>query len=231
MDLERLYRRLALGELSNLSMAEGGFIDDEKKPAIVLYANEALRRLHTKFLLKEDSLFVEMIAGRTRYPLQSLYARSNTDVSNTRPRYINDTGRPFTDDIIKVLSVRNRFGVEQPLNDPGKWHSVFTPQPTMLQIPDAADGHPLAIAYQAYHAPLNFEEEDQAIDLPEFLMGALVSYISYKVFSTIGTQESNVKAGEHLKTYESICIEAVEQDLVTSGATSGDIRFHNNGWV
>lgn len=231
MNVTELYRRLALGELSNLGLAEDEEIDPTKRPTIILYANEGLKRLYSKFLLKEDTLFIDQIAGRTSYPLDSKYAISNTDVGNTRPRFINDIGRPFNNDVIKVMAVYNDLGIKLALNDVHRYDSAHTPQPALLQIPYPVAGTPLAVLYQAAHPELSSDQPEQSLELPEFLMGALTAFIAYKVFSHMNTQESTIKAGEHLKTYESICIEAVDQDLVSAGSMTSGIRFEKNGWA
>jgi hypothetical protein len=232
MDLTELYRRLAVGELSNLSLAEGGVIDEEKKAEIVLYANSGLKKLYTRFLLKEDSLFIdEQIGNRTNYPLDKKYALSNTDVSDPSPRYINDIGRPFTNDVIKVMAVYDGHGCKLPINDPNRRNSVYTPQPALLQIPHPIPGAPLGILYQASHTELLVSTPLQVLELPEFLTGALTAFVASKVFSHMNTQESTAKAAEHLRNYESICIETLEQDLVPVASLTGEARFVKNGWV
>lgn len=230
MILSELFTRLALGELTNLGLAEGGVIEAGKKPQIVLHANDALKRIYTRFLLKEDTLFIDMIAGRTSYPLKKIHAQSDTDDANTAPRFINDLGRPFTEDVVKVMAVYDGQGRKFALNDPHTVLSAHTPQATLLQIPHPIGGQPLAVLYQAGHPKLT-GVEGQALELPDFLEGALTAYIAYKVFTHMNTQENTVKAGEHLKTYESICIDAVEQDLVSTGSVSGELRFEKNGWL
>lgn len=232
MDLAELYNRLALGELSNLSLAEGGEIADDKRSTIVLHANEGLKKLYGRFLLKEDSLLIDdQTNDRTSYYLDSRYALSNTDEGNDRPRYINDVNKPFLDDVIKVMAVFDEHGCKLPLNDPLQTCSVYTPQPTLLQVPHPSEGVVLGVVYQASHPVLSTDVPQQEIELPEFLMGALTAFIAYKVFSHMNTQENTIKGGEHLKLYEATCIDVREQDLVTVGVFTGGLRFIRNGWT
>ena len=77
MNLPDLYKRLALGELSNLAMSEGGDILEAEREKIVLHANEALKQLYTKFQLREETLFLEQKGFLTNYYLSSKYAQSN----------------------------------------------------------------------------------------------------------------------------------------------------------
>jgi len=231
MDVTELYRRLALGELSNLAMAEGGVISETKKATVILHANEALNHLHIRFLLKESTLIVEQSTDRTNYPLDSRYAMTNTDPTNTLPRFLNDLSKPFTDDVIKVMSVYDSAGDKLPMNDPSLFNSVFTPLPAVLQVPHPSEGQPLGVIYQAAHPKLSTTRPTQVLELPEFFVGALTAYIAYKVFSQMNTQENSAKGDAHLRTYESICVEATEQDLVTTYVSAAGTRFVNNGWV
>ena len=60
MKLPDLYRELSYGELSNLALGvEGsGAIAEEHQPRIVQFANEALLKLYSRFILKESTLII-----------------------------------------------------------------------------------------------------------------------------------------------------------------------------
>ena len=231
MNLPELYRLLALGELTNLAMAVDSTILEEERAKIVLHANEGLKRLYTRFLLKESDLYLDQRGHLTTYSLTSKYAQSNYNGSAGHSFYINDLGAPFEDDVLKVLSVWNRLGEEVPLNQAHLWHSVFTPQPTVLQIPHPGEGKPLTVHYQAAHPKLSVDDPQANVELPEFLVGALTKFIAAEVYSNMNTQESTVKAGEFSSKFESICVDAIALDLVSTGGSTSGIRFIKNGWV
>lgn len=235
MDVSELFSDLALGELSNLGLVEAGAIRTEDQNKIILHTNEGLERLHTRFMLKESNLFVEQKGYLTTYQLKSEFAYSNYVENAAHTFYINDRNQPFKDDLVKVLEVWDGFGRQLPLNESRMWLSVFTPQPTVLQIPHPREGATLALSYQANHPKLQgieFEDMlDQTIDIPRFLKSALTAYIAHKVYKNMNTQESSAKAAEHLREFDTICGDAIAQDLVTTGETTGELRFERNGWV
>lgn len=231
MNLLDLYKSLALGELKNLAMVQDGTIIDEERSTIILHANEGLKRLYTRFLMAEDTLFLEQRGFLTSYNLTSKYAQSNYVSGAGHSFYINDLGKPFKDDLLRVMTVWDEYGQPLPLNDQTKFTSVFTPHPTLLQVPHPKDGAPLQIQYQAGHEKLVEDDPEQEITLPQFLTGALNAFIASKVFSHMNTQENTIKAAEHRKAFDTICIEVVEQDLITTGASNSGVRFENNGWV
>lgn len=233
MNIAQLFKDLSYGELSNLSLAnEGnGSIEEAYQPKIILAANEGLLRLHTKFLLKENELLLGMVAGITMYQLLRRFAESTLPVVEVH-RYIKDTVlKPFTEDIIKIISVHNSIGFELPINDIDSPISVHSPQAHLLQVPVVEDGKLLSVLYQASHAELLVNTPTQEIVLPPVLIGSLLSYISYKVFSQMGTAEATAKAQEHYYNYELICQDVIDRELVSTSGLASSTRFDKRGWA
>ncbi len=246
MLLSDLFMALSYGELSNLALAgeANGTITTAAQPRIVNYANEALLRLHSRFILKETDILVQMYESMTFYNLIPAYAVNYVPPSGvpSQPiRYIIDNpGEPFIGDIIKILGVFNSLGESLPLNDDAQMFSVFTPQTTVLQVPQPTYRHHfpssvscehfLSVSYQARHPKLLGELQEE-VCIPDIILGALTSYIAYKVFSHMNTLDSTAKAQEYLGMYESICSEATEKDLVNSSISTSNQRFHERGWI
>lgn len=225
-----LYEELSYGELSSLAMAvEGaGTIQEEKRPQIIRFANDALVLLYTRFVLKQSDLLIEQYEHITNYHLIERFTESN-GAEEEPYLYIKDlAGEPFKADVAKILKVFNIHGTELPLNDANARNSLFTPQNNVLQVPEPKAGKPLNVLYQAFHPKL--KEDDDEIVLPVALHNAFRSYIAYKVFSAIGTQESTAKAQEHLGNYEAQCGLATDKDLVNTSVSETNTRFEKRGW-
>ena len=236
MKLQELFKELALAELSNLALADGGDISIQKRPQIALYTNGGLLELHTRFLLKEKDLLIEMQEAVTNYHLLKKYAYSHYDSENLPQDccipYIIDMGREqFQEDVIKILSVYSSTGCKLPLNDLEKFDSVFTPQSTVLQVPFPIPGYSLSVEYQAMHPKLRHDELDSEIELPEVLYRPLRSYIAGQVFMHMNTQENTAKGQEHMLTFESSCQEVIDRDLVSSSSSTTNVRFEKRGWI
>lgn len=235
MDIKELFLNLSLGELSSLSMAmeceEGIRESDQQK--VLVYVNEALLRLHTRFVLRKDELIVQQLGYLTTYELKSEYAATNMPVGgNPDLFYIKDVAvKPFKDDIIKINAVANENNQHLPLNDRNWLSSVFTPSPTVLQIPYPIDKAPLSITYQARHPKLTLDDLSAEVNLPAVLEGALYAYVAYKAFSHIGTQEMSGKAVEFLQLYERICQEVLDRDPISESIAPTDVKFYLGGWV
>ena len=235
-NLNDLFRELALGELSNLSIVENDTIKPEKRPHIVTRANDALLDLYARFVLKERDMLVEMREGMTNYHLLKRYAWSQFSEENPPDRfnmpYIMDMiNEPFEEDVIKILSVYNSFGDKLPLNDTDNAMSVFNPQSNVLQVPYPIPGQSLSLEYQAKHTPLDHCRCDEEIMIPDVLWRALKAYVAGKTCSHMNTQEMTAKGQEHLIIYETICQEVVEKDLVNTSTSTTNTRFHKRGWI
>lgn len=234
MKISELYKTLSYGELSNLSIGMDGVgsILEDAKPRILHYANEGLTRLYGRFILKEKDVMIELVDHITNYHLLRMYAESYFDPEVIAYPYIKDLfNEPFTEDVIKILSVYNGVGQKLPLNDNERSDSLFTPTGKILQVPNPRTGVSLSVLYQAKHPELLPNDEDQDIHLPQVLEGALVAFIAYKVFSHMNTDVSTAKAQEHMSVYASVCDEVEQHDLVNSSISTTNSCFRKRGWV
>jgi len=236
MNLKDLYRNLALGELSNLSLASGETIIETKRSQITLFANDGLLNLHTRFVLLEKDILIEMQETVTNYHLIKKYSfvhhQQETDPDPCCLPYIIDTIKePFEEDVIKIISVHNSCGISLPINDQEQICSVFTPQNNVLQVPHPIPRQALNIQYQARHTKLDHLNLNSEIKLPEILHSALRYYIAAKVFTHMNTQENTIKGQEHMLSYESACQDVIDRDLVYSSYSTTNSRFHRKGWV
>lgn len=233
MLLSELYNQLSLGELSNLSMGNNGSgeVKPTAKPAIVMHANEALLRLHSKFILKEKNLILGLLDHISTYKLQQAYTVSAGAEGNSR--YILDTvDDPFTGDIVRILEAQDSSGVDLNLNNDSDPLSLYTPQSEIIQVPNPKAGRAISLSYQAYHAELVHDDNaDPEIEIPELLEGALKAYIGYKIFSNMQTQAAVARANDLRGLYEFTCNEVIEKDLISESRSAVTNKFHENGWI
>ena len=231
MLLNELYNMLAYGELSNHHMASAGdgTLLEAKRPQIVHFANEALTRLYTKFVLKEKSCIVELQEGNTLYRLLPEYSTIGFDNSLADAPYIRDTvNDPFLDDVLKVLAVYTNYGGQRPLNDLNNCWSVNTPTFKTLQVNMVRANEILAVTYQAKHVIL--DGTNQEIELPSSLHGALTAFIAYKVYFNMNTPESQTVSQGHLAMFNSICADTTEADALNLSISGVNTRFNLGGW-
>lgn len=234
-------QQLSYAELSNLRVGKDGTgngINPSKIPYVVNCINEGLLRLYSRFVLKTNSVLVELNEVRTRYHLSSKHSWLNADEDDkNNPEFsdkylMDDPEHPFTDDIIKILNVVSTEGVEVPLNNHSSPISVFTPVYDVLEVPMTVDGVVLTVVYQAKHVHLDFEKDpEQEINLPESLLGALSAYVAYLVYSNMNTQEAVINAQKYLANYQTIIQESIDMDLVQGTYSQDNTKFRFNGWI
>ena len=228
MLLEDLYQRLSYGELSNLSLSSdgNGSILEGSQPRIVLYADEALVRLYTTFILKTKSVILTPWDHITYYHLKKRFAFSQRNTSNEDFLYIQDLDdEPFVEDVVKgLLCIIERNSVTHLIE-------YFKHQAMMLQVPTARKGQVLTLLYQASHPKLDVCNPHSIIELPEVLHGALTAFIAHKVYSHMNTAESSAKAQEHMSTFMGICADVIDKDLVATSILRSNSRFHKRGWI
>lgn len=232
--LQELFRRLSLGELSNLSMSNNGTgeIKSSAKAQIVLHANDALEKLFTRFIIRERQLILETNTHTTNYELTAAHALTQVSEDNPEECYIIDGPHdPFTGDVIKVLEAQSSLHGDMVINEVDNPLSLFTPRHDLLQVPYPIAGQIFSIKYQAKHPQLVVEEESQIIDLPSYLLPALRSYIAFCVYAQKNTAESALAAKRHFDLYEVTCQEVEAKGLLSTTRTIVFHKFEKNGWV
>jgi hypothetical protein len=236
VNVNDLFRALSFGELSNLSMSnEGnGTITAAAQPKIIHHLNEGLLKLYSRFVLKEDDILVQLYDHITFYHLNPRFAVNYVPVGGSDDediRYLLDMpGEPFKGDIIKILTVYDSNGCKLPLNDDEQPLSLFTPQANLLQVPYPKNDMALSVMYQAKHDKIQGELEE-TIELPDILLEALTNFIAYKVYGSIGSDNSTAKSLAHYAAFESVCREVEDKDLVSTSISTSNARFHKRGWV
>lgn len=232
--LTELYKSLALSVLNNTSVItdDKKDIEPDKKEYILEFINEGLTRLHGRFPLKTESVFVEMREGRTEYPLLSRYSFMGFDPELAQYPFIMDSvTHPFEENVIKILMVYDSTGERRGLNDNHNPHGLFTPRPDTLQCIRPRHCEVLTVTYQAKHPTLTVDGENQEVDLPDSLLPALKYWVAYSYYTGLNTAESTSKAAEYLQMYESICGEVKDYDLGSSSESNTNTLFERRGWI
>ncbi|QEP29883.1 virion structural protein [Sinorhizobium phage ort11] len=232
MNLLKLFERLALGELSNLSISQEGVAIAEKDyPKLVNYTNEGLEKLYTRFILKEKALLIEQHSYITNYHLIPRYSQSMGQNPKDVKYILDQHCASFTGDLIKILEVYDVNGCKRVLNDAECYESLFTPQPHTLQVPNPVQGEPLNVTYQAAHKKLLVADLKYEIEIPSYMEMLLQFYVAYKVYCNMNGQENNAKGQEYLASYETGCLEIENKDLVNGTISTTNTKFHKRGWV
>jgi hypothetical protein len=234
MRIQELFRLLSYGELSNLDLSgEGsGTIKKERYPQLINYINEGLLKLYSRFPLLQKDLIIELRSDITIYPLKLEYAESVG--SNVEYPFIKDRpGKEFTGDVIKILEVHSSCGSEYTLNDKGNPHSLFTPQPDVLQVPYPKAGIALGVQYQARHPKLldtGSKILAQNIELPFFLESALQNYVAHKVYGHMNGAENTAKSQEFQVNFERLCADIEQKDLVNQTFSTTQSKLEMRGF-
>lgn len=232
MNVADLYEKLSYGPMSGLfcGVDGQGEIEENRKPALISHANDALVRLYTQFILLEKDLVLQMVQGITNYHLIPKFATTST--SREPVKYILDLPQePFLGDIVKIHEVWSSEGHRVPLNDNEAAWSVFSPQAGVLQVPRPMPYEALGIHYQAKHPKLQWDDDDQEIQLPLVLEEAMIAYIGFKAYSNIRTEEAMASAQEQMALYNAVVQEVKDNDLVSSTISQTNQRFAKRGWV
>lgn len=231
--LSDLYKQLSYGELNNLAVGMDGIgdISSAGKPKVLDYINDGLTTLYGLFNIREKQVIIDTYEYITFYHLRTRFAKyAGAEENLEEVRYIRDLPQEFfVEDVIRINRVYDSNGCELPLNDDLLVRSVFTPQPNIIQFPNPENDKAFNVVYQARHPVLALETD--MVYLPDTLVRALKAFVGYKVYSHMNTQESTVKAQEHLAFYEGVVGEVEEKNLVNTSISNTTCVFEQRGFV
>ncbi len=238
LTLADIFGELETGELnqfsfsSDLDATTGVQLKDY--PALIRHVNRGLLALHTRFCLKEREVAISLNAITTFYILDSKYARSNQN-SNEPIRWIEDSlDHPFTDDILRIQEVYDEEGDNLPVNDNNNNYSVFLPNYKTVQVPYPSDTTTLFITYRAKHSPIGIDIVDPTlveIDLPEYCIEPLLSYVTSRVYSSSSDQNKQSLSASFMAKYELQCKELEDKNVLHNTPNETNIKLENGGWV
>jgi hypothetical protein len=239
MKVHELFAALSYGELNTLKigMSGAGTIDATAQDRLVYYANQALMMLYNRFSHNRDYVKFEQKSGILRYYLRSTYAVSDTDGGNLNPRYIlDDALAPFAGNLVRILTIRNEAAEdpgerEYQINDTGSARGVQLLSYDTLYFAEVVEGTVLDVAFQCSHPTLTIPVDlDEEIFLAPILREALISKIAAKVYGSIGGEDSTLRMQFLEQQYESICVMAESQDMLSETFSQTHSKLYNGGW-
>ena len=239
MKLSEIFSQLAYGELSQLGLVNetGDGITPAKQGQLVAHVNMGLVALYKRFLLKEGRVTIQLVAGRSTYPL-------NTDEDTV---FIENADSPeFLDDIHKIERVYTDKGLEMGLNDESEMYSCYTPSMNVLRVPydvvNKVAGLPeelltdtLIVVYRANHPKIvytgaSFKPSNIDIQLPVSHLEPLLLYVASRVNNPVGMTNEFHAGNSYYAKYEKACQELELHNIRVDQGRQNN-RLHINGWV
>lgn len=239
MLLSSFYQKLAKGYLKNLYMGDSGVVPTtltaEGKAETLVHLNQALRLIYTRLPIKQNSALITTQLGMGAYTLSSQYAATQADEPGAGPGpfYINDTlDDPFSDRVVKILSVFDENGSEFSLNTRDDRDSVWTPTYNSFTLPTwVPSGTVVAVTYQAYLEEISGDDEAYDIPIPPQLEDAVLMYAASLVYDGMNGQENMVKAKKlHHDFMQTVDLMESKDMLNTSEAVLED-KLEERGFV
>lgn len=204
-------------------------LNPEYRAEIIDYINSGLMELYNKYQLKVDFLFLETQLGRTKYPLTSEHVMDNWHEPSYDKYLWKDSDPSFTEDIVKILLVRDHSGIEIPLNDPNDVLSVFTPEYNVLELPSHFPEQIITVDYQARHKPVR--EDIDEIELPVALLDPLSFYVASMAHSNMDGQTSVANAQKYAQLFSNAIQTFDELGTFQPKHTPTYRKFYLGGWV
>lgn len=226
MLLTEILDSLAGSELANLNCVVDGVVLEAKIPAIVTAINIGLVKLYTRFQLKKRLLSISVVSTQLVYNLVSANAVS-VDVGG----YILDADDPFTDDLIKILTITDSEGADVRFDG---FNGVMLLSPKSFRFAEAPEDDTYIIEYVARPAKVVYvNDTDIEVDLPDAYLPPLLAYIASRFYSPVGialdSNRSNLDVS-YLQRYETEC-QLLENKGINTGNYLESDNFTQHGFI
>lgn len=217
-------------ENGELATAFDKFTDADDFDMLMSNLRIALTTLCTRFPLIEKQVVIQRFPHISTYVLNSRYAVSNRD-SPELYKYILDTIEdPFKDDVLSIRSGYSEHGAEIMLNDYSRPMSSFFVNGNQIQIPNTVHCGELAVfIYQANHPEI--VDEDSPILIPDYLLEALLAYLSSRMFGTRTDEAAMKQAANYIAKYDAECERVKELNLIPNCNTVTNVKPIRGGWI
>jgi hypothetical protein len=233
MQLSRFMEMLSLGTLSqvNIGFNASDGITENNYPTVIAAINLGLLDLYGRFAIKTEEVVIRQYDHITHYDLHTKYALSNTDSAEVYKYILDFTEKPFKDKILKIDAVYDGNGKCYPLNDSKQCDSLYTPYPTILQVPCPESPNTLHLMCRVAHDDLIVDcDLDQRLYIPMGLINCLITYVKSKILEARPTMEARNESMMLMVQYEQLCAQAEGFGLVVSDQTS-NTKLRDKGWV
>lgn len=201
--------RLANTELKQLSVKTD-------TAAMLVYLNEAVLALHTRFNLWEDEATLVHATGVTEYDLDGVDGNVTIDLSDKQMIAIT-RGVDFNDDEIKI-------------NDPNDAYLTTTPKYNKLKfaLAELEVGETFTFTFRA--SPLDMTIVGDTINIPPQLNECLYTYVSF-LGHVSQTGDAQSESNMHFKRYLHACDRAEGTGLInTTQLDSGKFEYTTYPW-
>lgn len=215
MTLQDIFDQLAYGELAQLFISEQADgttgIKEQDYPRVFASVLLGLTSLHRRFLLRKSTLKIALVSGKASYFIKPDFAKSNTK-SKELVKYIDDLDSPFTDNLLKIESIKKPDGTDIPLNVRNDPNSIVTPTYNSFVIPDTLTETYLIVNYRADHPTLDKNLAAAApmvvaIELPPAYLEALLFFVASRIHRPTGLVAEVNQGVEYASRYEAACAE------------------------
>lgn len=233
MNAQSILTQLSFNEFSNLSLSNDGdgTIRKSDLGKVLTLLNDGLLDLTSKFKIMEKVVHIELHEHITTYHLVPRFAESQQPQPDVSIPYILDKNRtPFKGDVNKVIAVWDSEGRQRKLNDENDKRSIFTMQKDSITVPFPEKDVVLFVHYQAAPLRITVNNLDEELDIPDSLVPALRAYIAYKMFISMGNNDS-IRIGQEYQNQYILLINDLKGIDALSDSRFMHNTFEERGWV
>lgn len=204
MTLQECLNALARGRISNLSLCSDGYVKPEYLEKVIDALNEGVQRIHSAITIRESYFVI--------------------DIDNDQ----EEQELPF--DLMVLSTIFDDKHETWAINDPDKPKNLFADQ-RKLVVKNKNQAKELWVFYRVKPQRYSTADLDTEVEIPDSLIGALLSYAAYLLHSDLNTELAINNSQKYLNEYQTIINQAIQQNNINHGSIDSNNKLDDRGFV
>jgi len=248
MKLSKIYEALVASEIFTYDLVDDeGSLRNEVKPRINRLINLGLSKLYELFVIREDTLKLNVTSDIQRYFLTCDNAQSKNPNG-----YILDSDNPFKGDILELLRIKLPDGTVRTLNGESPtqntirdvYHNVHvSTAPSLISTPSSdellfgfiPEEGIYEIVYKADAIPVSMNAAiTTEVRLPNTYLNALCYFVASKMYNPAGAESigrSMFHEGNNWSSKFNEECRQLKENLAGNKTSIAQSNFQRGGWV
>lgn len=237
--LKDLFSLLATGEFSSigLSRSRTGSITESEYDRVIGHLNLGIVEIFKRFPFLQETFNLHVDPTVTKYFLQNDRRAILNDITTTA--YIEVPVVDATTEIrmVEVSGIFDSTDEELKLNNRYATPSIKQMTPEILHVTGLEEADVWSIIYQSYPAKIvlssTFDLDTETVDIPEFVVDALLNYVAWKTYKPRGANDSTAGAEKGVAYHQQYELAMTKLEMYGLDPQDADEEdtFLSNGWA
>lgn len=237
--LEDLFKLLATGEFSNISLSKNGGdnLEEQDYEKVIGHINLGILEIYKRFKFLQNEITIHVDPSVSVYYLHLDRLALEHNINKTEYLQIPEDSEGCLN-IIEIIGAFAEDGTELIMNNRFLTPSILRVANDTLKISKVDVARKIDITYKAFPTKIEFEDdfdpEEVILHIPDTVIDPLLNFIAARVYKPTGSNDSSINSDKSInyeKKYELAMQKIDMYGLEGENADDNPDNFAEKGWV